>query len=130
MLKSADYPSTALVLSLVGAIFIAIAGIQVRNLSPAFTVFLGGLGANAGFLGIIWAAIIILSAYCLRLKPSQHIVWGIAILVFSLISWWGTAGGFFIGLLLAFIGGVFAIVWSPPKSQSAHAPIAEGKSQT
>ena len=125
-----EYPSTALVLSVIGGIFIAIAGIQVRILSLAFTHFLGGLGANAGFLGILWAAVIIISAYCLRLKPSQHKVWGVIILAFSVVSWWGSAGGLFIGFVLAFAGGVFAITWSPnpkPKISALKADSANLK---
>ena len=56
-MPKSEYPSTALVLSVIGAIFIAFAGIQVRILSKAFTMYLGGLGANAGFLGFVWAAL-------------------------------------------------------------------------
>jgi len=46
-------------------------------------------------------------------NPDNHIALGVLIIVFSLISWVTSVGGFFIGFLLALIGGILALVWKP-----------------
>ena len=119
-----DYPSAAYILSLIGGIFIVLVGIFVAVVGAAFTFFIGGLGGLFGLIGVVFGAIIIYGATQLKSNPSQHATWGAIILVFSLISWVGALGGFFIGFLLAFIGGILAIVWSPSRAQAAYAPSA------
>jgi ribosomal protein L40E len=124
MYQSESYPNAAYILSIIGAIFIILAGIFLGLVGAVLTFFLAGVGAIGGLLGIVWGIIILVGAINLRSNPSQHVTWGVIILVFSLISWWGAAGGFFIGFLLAFIGGIMAIVWVPPRhsAQPAYAP--------
>ncbi|MCW4011171.1 MAG: DUF6114 domain-containing protein [Candidatus Bathyarchaeota archaeon] len=130
MYPSESYPNTAYILSLIGGIFIILAGIFLSVVGAVFTLFLGGAGAIAGLLGIVWGVIILVAAFNLRSNPSQHVTWGVIILVFSLISWWGAAGGFFIGFLLALIGGIFAIIWSPPRQKAPQAYAAAPTPQT
>ncbi len=108
-----DYPNTAYVLSLIGGIFVILAGLVVAVAGAALTFMVAGIGGLFGLFGIIWGAIIIYGATQLKANPSQHVTWGIIILVFSLISWVGAFGGFFFGFILAFIGGILALVWSP-----------------
>jgi len=55
----------------------------------------------------------------LWMKPQQHVMWGVVVLLFSLFSII-TTGGFFIGLILGLIGGILGIAWKPP------APMAPG----
>ncbi|MCW4017966.1 MAG: DUF6114 domain-containing protein [Candidatus Bathyarchaeota archaeon] len=124
MSLSESYPNTAYILSIIGGIFILLAGLLVGLVSAAITIFMGGIGAIAGIFGIAWGVIILITAFSLRSNPSQHVFWGVIILVFSLVSWVGAAGGFFIGFLLSLIGGILAITWSPPtyRTQQTYVP--------
>ena len=71
-----------------------------------------------GILGVVFGAIIIISAVMLNSKPHEHTTWGVLIVVFSVLSIFGGAmGGFGIGLVLGLIGGVLAITWKPTESQ-------------
>ncbi len=120
--QSEPDPTTAFTLSLTGGIFVLLAGLLVAAVGPAFTFFIGGIGGFVGVLGIMWGIITIVSAYNLRSNPQQHMIWGIIILVFSIVSWTGALGGFFIGFMLALIGGILALVWSPHDHQE-RAPL-------
>jgi hypothetical protein len=113
MSDSESYPGAAYILSLVGGLFVLLAGVLVGLIGAALTFMVGGLGAIAGLFGVVWGVIIIVAAFSLRANPSQHVTWGVIIIVFSLLSWVGSFGGFFIGFLLSLIGGIMAIVWSP-----------------
>src|SRR5947199_10114462 len=59
----------------------------------------------------------------LYVKPQQHVVWGVLVIVFSVVSLFYTLGGFIIGLILGLIGGILGAVWKPP------APMAPGMMQ-
>jgi len=108
-----SYPNAAFILSLIGGIFIILIGLIVMLIGAAVTFMIGGLGGIFGLLGVVWGAIIIYSAVQLKLSPSQHSTWGVLIIVFSLVSWIGAFGGLVIGFLLALIGGILALAWSP-----------------
>lgn len=72
-----------------------------------------------GVLGVVFGAIIIISALMLNRKPQEHATWGTLIVIFSVISIFGGAmGGFGIGLVLGLIGGVLAITWKPTETQT------------
>ena len=119
MSQSESYPSTAYLLSLIGGIFIILVGLVVAAVGAAITFMIAGLGGLYGLVGVISGAIIIYGAVQLKAHPYQHGTWGIVILVFSLVSWVGAFGGFFLGFILAFIGGILALVWSPPHAVGA-----------
>jgi hypothetical protein len=110
-------------LTLIGGIFVLLAGIAIAIVGAAFTFFMFGIGAIFGVFGIVWGIIIIFSAYNLRSNPSHHITWGTIILVFAFISWWGSIGGFFIGFLLTLIGGILALVWAPPRGSGEYVSV-------
>jgi hypothetical protein len=72
-----------------------------------------------GILGVIFGAIIIISAIMLNRSPREHATWGTLIVIFSVISIFGGAmGGFGIGLVLGLIGGVLAITWKPTETRT------------
>jgi len=136
-----EKPGTAFVLSLIGGIFILLGGGAMTMLGswmgnygygmmggyggwggrmgPGFGM-MGGLGYGFGFLGVlglIFGLIVIISALMLNNKPEQHSTWGILIIVFSVLSIFGSAmGGFGIGLILGVIGGILAVTWKTPTS--------------
>lgn len=115
-----NYPSTAFILSLIGGIFILLAGLVEAALAAAigaaFLAIVPGLGAlfiGLAVLALILGLIVIYGAFQLRSHPESAKTWGILILVFAIVSWVG-GGGFFIGFLLALIGGILALTWKPP----------------
>ena len=123
-------PTAAFVLSLIGGIFVMIGGLVISPIGAAFTFFAFGVGAVLGIGGIIFGILIIVFASLLNAHPEQHVTYGILILVFSIISWFGAFGGFFIGFLLGLIGGILAITWKPfPESppQVAQTPPGNGQ---
>ena len=68
---------------------------------------------------MIFGAIVIISAVILNSKPEQHSTWGTLIVIFSVLSVFGSAmGGFAIGLILGLIGGILAITWKPAQPKA------------
>ncbi len=144
-MTEAEKPGTAFILSLIGGIFILLGGGAITMLGswmgnygygmmggyggyggwggmmgPGFGM-MGGLGYGFGFLGVlglIFGVIVIISALMLNNKPDQHSTWGILIIVFSVLSIFGSAmGGFGIGLILGLIGGILAVTWKPTEAK-------------
>jgi hypothetical protein len=76
---------------------------------------IGGLGFGLfGILGLIFGAIVVISAIMLNSKPQEHITWGVLIAIFSVLSiFYGAMSGFGIGLVLGLIGGILAVTWKP-----------------
>lgn len=72
-----------------------------------------------GLFGVIFGLTVIVAAIMLYLKPMQHELWGVLIIVFSAISILSCMGGFGAGLVLGIIGGILAILWKPEKSKTA-----------
>lgn len=142
-----EKPTTAFILSLIAGIFILLGGGAMTMFSswgsnygygmmggysgyggyggwggmmrPGFGM-MGGFGYGFGYLGLvglIFGLIVIISALMLNNKPEQHSTWGILIIVFSVLSVFGSAmGGFGIGLILGVIGGILAVTWKTPTS--------------
>lgn len=87
-------------------------------MGPGFGM-MGGLGYGfLGILGLIFGAIVIISAVMLNSKPQEHTTWGIVIIIFSVLSMFGSAmAGFGVGLVLGVIGGILALSWKPPATE-------------
>jgi hypothetical protein len=64
-------------------------------------------------VGVIFGVIIIASAIMLYQSPGQKDLWGVVILVFSILSI-TIGGGFMIGFILGIVGGALAVSWKPP----------------
>ena len=104
-----DKPTAAFVLSLIGGIFILLGGVA---LAVGFSFLFGGIGAIFGIVGAIFGLIVILGSVMLYQKPQSHTMWGVIILILSIIAF-PAAWGFGIGSLLAFIGAILALVYKP-----------------
>lgn len=88
-------------------------GLVVAAIGAIFTFFIGGIGGVFGLVGVLWGILMIVSAVMLNNNPASHTTWGALIIIFSILSWFGSFGGFFIGFLLGLIGGVLAVAWHP-----------------
>ena len=74
----------------------------------------GFVGALAIF-GMICGVIVTLSAVLLRLKPGHRQTWGILLLVFSILSFFGF-GGFIAGAVLGIVGAIMTLRWKPAQA--------------
>ncbi len=133
-MTEAERPPAAFVLSLIAGIFILLGG-GAMSMFGGLAGMMGGFGGYGmmgrgfgmmgtafgvlGILGLIFGAIVIISAIMLNSRPQEHSTWGTLILIFSVLSIFGSAmGGFGIGLILGIIGGVLAITWKPTQAQT------------
>src|SRR6266567_4033354 len=60
-------------------------------------------------------------AVLLRLKPNQRQTWGILVLVFSILGFFGF-GGFIVGSVLGIVGGIMTLRWRPPPTAPTTPP--------
>ncbi len=121
-----EIPTVAFILSLVGGLLILLSGIvflmigaafmgsMMGALVPGFTGLVSSVIAGLGVWGLICGVIILLGAYMIYTRPDTHGMWGIIILVFSLLSFI-EGGGYIIGAILGIVGGILAITWKPEK---------------
>jgi hypothetical protein len=72
----------------------------------------GIVGALASF-GLVCGVIVLISAIALRLMPRHRQTWGVLILVFSILSFFGF-GGAIAGAVLGIVGGILILRWKPP----------------
>ncbi len=125
MSKLAEKPTAALVLSLIGGIFVLAGGAFQAFLGALISGFGGTTGATGasafgstvgilGILGMVFGIIMILGGVLMYVKPESHTMWGVIVLILSVISFaTSSLGGFFIGFLLGLIGGILGIVFKP-----------------
>jgi uncharacterized protein DUF6114 len=126
-----EYPNIPSILALVGGALIVLVDIFLLAVSIVilphlnYTNFqtprgyVGSPGAlAAGFVGaiavfgLICGIIVTMSAVLMRLKPGQRQTWGILVLVFSILGFFGF-GGFIIGSVLGIVGGILTLRWKP-----------------
>jgi hypothetical protein len=120
------YPRTAYLLSLIGGIlmlvFSLIYAIVLAALASLFAAVGFGLGVGIAVglavVALVFGVIVLVLAIRLKTNPGSAKTSGILIIVFSVISFVG-GGGFYIGAILALIGGILAVVWHPPQPAQA-----------
>jgi hypothetical protein len=78
--------------------------------------FVGGIMQGIGLFGLVSGIIVLVSGAMLRANPGQRTLWGTLILVFSVLSFFGS-GGFVIGAILGIVGGIMALTWKAPTAQ-------------
>ena len=77
-----------------------------------------GYSGMFGIAGVLFGVVVIVGALMLYNNPVQHSMWGLVILIFSVLSIFGSAmAGFGVGLILGVIGGVLALTWKPPTTE-------------
>ena len=124
------YPRTAYLLSLIGGILIlilsviiAIAALVLAGIAASYGYGLGaGLAVALAVIALLFGMIVLYFAMKLKSNPAGARTYGILILVFALISFLG-GGGFYIGAILAIVGGILAIVWKGPAPMTYGQPM-------
>ena len=125
-MSSQSMRTTAFILSLIGGIVIvagsAIAAFLSAFGSPYGTYYGMGPGMMSGFgfgyasgwmigfsvAALVCGILVMIGAIMLNARPTEHIAWGIIVLIFSISSFIGM-GGYFIGAVLGIAGGAIAI---------------------
>ena len=109
--------SSAFALSLVGGILLILGSILIGLLYSHFQTWMSGMmggmmGTMMGgwFFGIplIAGILVILGAVMMNLRPQETTLWGIIVLVFSVLGFTGM-GLCIIGAIIGIIGGAMAI---------------------
>ncbi len=70
----------------------------------------GYYGMMQGFGGWFAGVLVLFGAIMMYDRPRQAAMWGVIVLVFSVVSFFG-AGGFFVGAVLGILGGILALTW-------------------
>ena len=83
--------------------------------------FVGSILTGFGLLGLISGIIVLGSGIMLRINPGQSVVFGLLILVFSVLSFFGS-GGFVAGAVLGIIGGIMTLRWRRPAALAGAPP--------
>lgn len=87
-----------------------------RGMMGGYYGMMGGSGGwFYGFaaLGIVSGLLVLVGAVMMYTQPRQATTWGVVVLVFSIVSLSG-GGGFFVGAILGFVGGILALTWKQP----------------
>jgi hypothetical protein len=115
------YPRTAYLLSLIGGILILIFSLIYAVILLAIASLFSSLGFGLGatiavafaVVALVLGLVVLVLAMRLKSNPGGVKTTGILIVVFAVISFIG-GGGFYIGAILALIGGILALIWHPP----------------
>jgi hypothetical protein len=125
----ADKPTAAMVLSLIGGLFVIFGGAALAfagSIIGSFNVTGAASASNTvlalGIVGVIMGLIMVVGGFMLYSKPASAKMWGVIVLVLSIISWVTALGGFFIGFLLGLIGGILALTFKPTMAPGAMPP--------
>jgi len=110
-------PMAAFILALVAGVLILLGG--VLELWVAAALFGSGFVfpnndwlVAFGVVGVSLGIFVVAFSVLLYFHPQHHVVFGVLILVLSLLSVLDY-GGFLVGLVLGIVGGILAITWTP-----------------
>lgn len=131
-----DKPTGAMVLSVIGGLFILLGGIALLFVGAILAAIMGAfLGSfsflgpdpvaivnTMGILGVVFGLIDVALGVVMFVKPGLSKILGAVVLVVSLASIIGL-GGFILGLILGVVGGILGIAWKPsPAAAAAYQP--------
>lgn len=120
-------PTAPFVLSLIAGLLILLgAGMATMMFSygaPYYGMMGGYYGVMQGFgfggwfygaavVGLIAGIVVLVGAIMIYVRPKSTSAWGLIVLMFSILSFFGM-GGFFIGAILGIVGGVLAMASRP-----------------
>jgi hypothetical protein len=124
-----DKPTAAMVLSLIGGLFVISGGAALAfagSIIGSFNVTGAASASNTvlalGIIGVIMGIIMVVGGFMMYSKPTSAKMWGVIVLILAIISWVTAIGGFFIGFLLGLIGGILALTFKPTMAPGAMPP--------
>jgi len=124
-----DKPTAAMVLSLIGGLFVIFGGAALAfagSVIGSFNVTGAASASNTvlalGIVGVIMGIIMVVGGFMMYSKPTSAKMWGVIVLILAIISWVTAIGGFFIGFLLGLIGGILALTFKPTMAPGAMPP--------
>lgn len=128
-------PTAGMVLSIIGGLLILLVGAVILWIASLLGSLIEGLlpltGETlnmdpllwfrilGGVFGVAFGLIIIVGGVMMAARPQSSTIWGVIVLILSILSVLST-GGFFLGMILGIVGGILGIVWKPPMA----APMA------
>lgn len=108
-----EKPTAAMVLSLIGGIFILLWGALIAWVGLTFqAISFGYAGGGVALIGVVEALLglfVIVFGVLMYVSPEHHLPYGVLVLVCSIVSLIGL-GGLFLGFILGLIGGILGIV--------------------
>jgi hypothetical protein len=99
-----------------GDIFVILCGLFLAVVGALVTFFALGIGAVFGLWGVICGVIMVVGGAIMNSRPQQHWMWGMIVLIFSILSL-GSLGGLFMGFILGLIGGALGMAWRPSPAE-------------
>jgi Family of unknown function (DUF6114) len=76
-----------------------------------------------GVFGVLIGLLLIAAGIMIWVNPVHRVFYGIAGIVLGIVSFpTSNLGGFFIGMLLAIVGGSIAFAWEPREAEEAEQP--------
>ncbi|MGH3252974.1 MAG: DUF6114 domain-containing protein [Trebonia sp.] len=102
-----------------GGLLLIVAGVELVLLPLSGVLVHGGLKlviyiGIGGVFGVLIGALLIAAGTALLVNPAHRSFYGIAGIVGGLASFPASnLGGFFVGMLLAIVGGALGYAWSP-----------------
>jgi hypothetical protein len=122
------YPGIAVILSILGGILILLSGLVILGVGIAGMPVVPGVAESLivglGTWGIVCGIIVIVAGYMVYKRPMSHTIYGIVVLIFSILSF-SESGGYIIGGILGIIGGLWAIFWKPKMATQPTMTMAE-----
>jgi hypothetical protein len=104
-------PIVAYMLALIAGVLVVLNGLLLLMVGATLGIAMFDGGLAFGPIGVLLGAIIIYAAVHLNAQPTEHMGWGAAIIVLSVVSLVLVGGGFILGFILGLIGGILAIAW-------------------
>lgn len=124
-IQGSSAPTAPFVLSLIaGALILAGAWMMAAfgfggsyGMMGSYYGMMGGFGYGgwlfgAAAVGVISGIAVLVGAVMIYTRPRSTATWGLVVLVFSVLSFFGM-GGFFVGAVLGIIGGALALASKP-----------------
>lgn len=117
------------VLVIVGGLLMLLVGALVAYVISSIvgSFHIGGTTALSTILvlGPVFGLIVIVVGILALVAPDLNILWGILAIVISILSLFSTAiGGFFLGFILALVGGILIMVKRAPPPAPMYQPMA------
>ncbi|WP_431896668.1 DUF6114 domain-containing protein [Micromonospora haikouensis] len=107
-----------------GGLLVALGGAEILVTLRAPLPVILHVGPQ-GLAGYLVPVILLLCGVLLLAHPPQRLFYALVSLVLALVSWLtSNLGGFFVGMLLALVGGCLAFAWTPVKAHRRPAEAA------